>query len=127
VNLNSRRHWKFRTSRATAAFDAIRRLTRLPPQAKRKVAIGQILPMLTYGSELHCQPSEEGSRFAARVGRWVVMGYGGSSRGKISDLSGIDALKEITRRKRIRCAASVYARNEEELRPRAERILREEL
>jgi len=44
VNLNSHRHWKFKTRKASAVFDAVRRLTRLPPEAKRKVIIGEVLP-----------------------------------------------------------------------------------
>jgi len=55
------------------------------------------------------------------------MGYQGSNENKIEDITGIGKLETLTHRKRIRWAASVYARNELELRPRAERILREEL
>jgi len=46
--LNRKKHWKFRTGRAEAAFNLIRRLTRLPPEEKRKVVIGQLLPILAY-------------------------------------------------------------------------------
>ena len=127
VNLNARKHWKFRTGRAEAAFNIVRRLSRLPPEEKRKVVIGKLLPILTYGSELHTTPSEEGSRLAARMSRWVVMGYQGSSRRKVEELTGIGQLEELTHRKRVRWAASVYARNEPELLPRAKRILEEEL
>ena len=74
VDMNARRHWKFRTGRATAAFNIVRRLTRLPPE-KRRVVIGQLLPILTCGAELHNTPSEEGSRLATRLSRWVAMGY----------------------------------------------------
>jgi len=123
VNLNGKKHWKFRTGRAEAAFNTIRRLTRLPPEEKRKVVIGQLLPILTYGAELYTTPSEEGSRLAARMARWVVMGYKGSSRRKVEEICGIGQLGK----KRIRWAASVYARNEPELRARARRILEEEL
>ena len=42
-------------------------------------------------------------------------------------MAGIGDLGELTRRKRVRWAASVYGRYEPELRTRAERILREEL
>jgi len=59
VNLNARKHWKFRTGRAEAAFNIVRRLSRLPPGEKRKVVIGKLLPILTYGAELHTIPLEE--------------------------------------------------------------------
>jgi len=74
VNLNGRKHWKFRTGRVGAAFNGIRRLTRLNPEGKRKIVIGQLLPTLTYGSELHTQPSEEAARLAGRMSRWICMG-----------------------------------------------------
>ena len=127
VDMNGRKHWKFRTGRAEAAFNMIRRLTRLPPEEKRKIVIGQLLPILTYGSELHQNPTEEAARMARKFARWVAMGYQGSNENKIEDITGIGKLEVLTHRKRVRWAASVYARNEPELRPRAERILREEL
>ena len=79
------------------------------------------------GPELHETPREESSRLAARFSRWVAMGYQGSSKQKIEDIVGIGQLEALTHRKRVRWAASVYARNEPELGPRVERILREEL
>ena len=127
VDMRERRHWKFRTGRAEAAFNVIRRLTRLPPEEKRKVVIGQLLPILTYGSELHQNQTEEAARLVRRLARWVAMGYQGSNEDKIEDITGISKLEVLVHRKRVRWAASVYARNETELRPRAERILREEL
>jgi len=83
--------------------------------------------MLTYGSELHTDPSEEASRLAGRMARWICMGYKGSSRQKVEEITGIAQLEVMTHRKRVRWAASVYGRHEPELRPIAERILREEL
>ena len=127
VNMNAKKHWKFRIGRAEAAFNAIRRLSRLPPEEKRMVVVGQLIPILTYGSELHQEPPEEAKRLVRRFARWVAMGYKGSSENKIEDITGIGKLEALTRIKRVRWAASVYARNEPELRPRAERILREEL
>jgi len=53
-------------------------------------------------------------------------GYKGSNRQKIEDIVGITQLEVMTYRKRVRWAASVYSRHEPELRPIAERILREE-
>ena len=85
------------------------------------------LPILTYGSELHQKPSEEAQRLGRKLARWVAMGYQGSNENKIEDITGIGKLEALTHKKRVRWAASVYARNEPELRPRAERILREEL
>ena len=127
VDMREKKHWKFRTRRAEAAFNTIRRLTRLPPEEKRKVVIQQLLPILTYGSELHRNPTEEAVRLARKFSRWVAMGYQGSNENKIEDITGIGKLEALTHRKRVRWAASVYARNEPELRPRTERILREEL
>jgi len=127
VDMNGRKHWKFRTGRAEAAFNMIRRLTRLPPEEKRKVVVGHLIPILTYGSELHQEPLEEARRTARKFARWVVMGYKGSNENKIENLTGIGRLEYLTHIKMVRWAASVYARNEPELRPRAERILKEEL
>jgi len=124
VNLDGRKHWRRRIKLGRAAFEQVKRLTRLPPEAKRKVAIGQLIPILTYGSELHQQAPEEGSRLLAEIARWVAMVYRGSSREKFSQLTGIEALEVLTRRKRLRWAAGVYGGYEPELRPRAERILR---
>ena len=84
--------------------------------------MGQLLLILNYGSELHQSPSEEASMLARKFARWVAMGYQ-----KIEDITGISKLQVLTHRKRVRWAASVYARFEPELRPRAERILSEEL
>ena len=127
MNINGKKHWKFRTGRAEAAFNIIRRLTRLPPEEKRKVVVGQLIPILTYGSELHQKPPEEARRLGRKLARWVAMGYQGSNENKIKHITGIGKLETLTRTKRVRWAASVYARDEPELRPRAERILREEL
>jgi len=105
----------------------VRRLTQLNPEGKRKIVVGPLLPTLMYGSELHTTPSEEASRLAGRMARWICMGYKGSSRQKIEDIVGITQLEVMTHQKRVRWAASVYSRHEPELRPIAERILREEL
>ena len=92
---------KYRTKKGETAFNGVRLLTRLPPEAKRRVAIGQLI--LTFGSELHHQPMDPGTRLAANIARWVLLG-------NIADR-----------------AASVHGRHEPELRLRAERILGEEL
>jgi len=124
VNLNGRKPCRFRTGRAMAAFNVIRRLTRPPSEVNRKVVIGQLIPILTYGSET---PLEESSRLAVRMARWVAMGYQGSSRTKIEDITGTSQLGVLMYGKRVRWAVSAYWRDELELRSRAERILREEL
>ena len=40
VHPNGRKYWKFRTKRAETAFNMIKKLTRLPPEQKRKIAVG---------------------------------------------------------------------------------------
>lgn len=75
VNLNEKRHCKFRTGRAMAAFNGVKRLRRLNLERKWKIGIVQLLPTLTYGSELQTEPLEEVSRLAGRMARWVCMGY----------------------------------------------------
>jgi len=108
VNLKRNRHNKFRTNKTRAMFNVLKRLTRLPPAAKRKVAIG---PTLTYGCELHTTP-EEGKWLADEILRWVGMGYRGSRAQKVSEVVVVERLDELMRRKRVRWAASVYGRNE---------------
>jgi len=57
VNLNGKKHWTCRTGRAVVAFNLVKRLSCLPPQEKSSIVIGQLLPILTYGSELHNTPA----------------------------------------------------------------------
>jgi len=45
VNINKRKHWKYRTGLAKAVFERIRRLPRLPPELKWKVTVGQLTGM----------------------------------------------------------------------------------
>jgi len=50
------------TPRVTSLADPFHELhvvTRLPPEAKKKVAIGQLRPTQMYGSDLHRHPTEE--------------------------------------------------------------------
>jgi len=42
-----------------AAWEVVRRLNRLPAVRKRKMAVQQILPILTYGCELYLELSEQ--------------------------------------------------------------------
>ena len=53
VNLGKRKHQRYRTQKARAAFNLVRRLSRLPPREKRKVVVGQVIPILVYGAEQH--------------------------------------------------------------------------
>ena len=69
VNRNGRKHWKFRTGRAEATFNMIRRLTRLPPEQKRKIVGGQLIPILIYRSELHQELPEEAKRLLRKLVR----------------------------------------------------------
>jgi len=74
VDIKEKRHWKVRTGRAEAVFNMIRSLKRLPPEEKRKLVIGQLFPILTYGSELDQNPTEEATRLARKFSRWVYYG-----------------------------------------------------
>ena len=119
------RHQKYRTQKARAAWNMVRRLSKLCPGGKRKIITQQILPILTYGCELHYEPSEQQRRLAAECQRWVVGAYAGSNGVKVEELTGISGLARMMMCKRIRWAASVYARHMPELREIAEPILRE--
>jgi len=50
---DQRRHQKYRSQKARAAWEVVRRLSRLPAAGKRKIVIQQILPILRYGCELY--------------------------------------------------------------------------
>ncbi|KAF8416304.1 hypothetical protein EV426DRAFT_700104 [Tirmania nivea] len=114
-----------RTAKAKAAWELVQRLTKLPPKGKKQIVCGQELPILTYGAELHTEPSEEMERLSAEWGRWVCGGWRGSVRTKIKDITGIQDLKTWMWTKRIRWAASVYGRALPALRETAEGILAE--
>jgi len=127
VMQDQRRHQKYRCQKTKAAWDIIRRLSRLPAIGKRKILTQQLLPILTYGSELYPTPSEQQERLAYEMYRWTVGGYPGSRKDKIQRLVGLGDIKEIMRNKRVRWAATVYARHLPELRTIAEPILRDAL
>ena len=57
----------------------------------------------------------------------MVGAWRGSSDDKVEEISGIAQLERLMRNKRLRWAASVYARHMSELRRVAERIIREKL
>jgi len=123
VMQDQRRHQKYRSKKAKAAWDIIRRLSRLPALGKRKILTQQLLPILTYGCELYPDPSEQQERLTYEMYRWTVGGYPGSRKDKLQALVGLGGIKEIMQNKRIRWAASVYARDIPELRTIAEPIL----
>ena len=79
VNLDRRRHQKYRVQKTRAARGMIKRLTRLPPREKAKLVVGLLLPMLLYVAELHDTSWEEGARLVRQMSRWVVGAYRGSS------------------------------------------------
>ena len=53
VNLDKSKHQKYRMQKAKAAWNVVRRLTRLPPAEKCKIVVSQIIPILLYETELH--------------------------------------------------------------------------
>ena len=64
--------------------------------------VSQLLPILTYGAELHGEPSERGERYAAEWNRFIAGAWRGSSRERVADIVGIAELKQAMERKRIR-------------------------
>ena len=124
VMQDQRRHQKYRCQKSKAAWEVVKRLSKLPASGKRKILTQQLLPILTYGCELYPTPSEQQRRLAYEFYRWTVGAYPGSRADKVQVLVGLDSLETIMRNKRIRWAASVYARYMPELRKIAEPILR---
>ena len=119
------RHQKYRTQKANAAWEMVRRLNKLTALGKRKIVTQQILPILTYGCELYPEPSKQHSHLAAEIQRWVIGAYRGSNKRKVEELAGITEIGRLMLCKRIRWAASVYGRHLPELREVAEPIVRE--
>ena len=74
----------------------VRRLNRLLVVGKRKIAVQQILPILTYGCELYPEPSEQQHRLAVELQRWVVGAM------EVKELTGIADLRRLMQNKRIR-------------------------
>lgn len=73
----------------------------------------QMLPILTYGAELHNTPvpTEDMVGLTRECSRWVVGTWRGSNAERAEVLGGIDELEGPMHRKRIRWAATVYARD----------------
>jgi len=63
------RHQKYRCQRTKAAWEVVRRLSKLPASSKRGITTQQLLPILTYGCELHHTPSEQMQRLAYEIYR----------------------------------------------------------
>ena len=120
---NARRHWKERLKQARGMWECVRRLTRLPPIAKRTIVCGQLIPTLCYGCEAFEEPNEEMRRLARTWNRWVIGAWQGSNAAKVEALSEIDNLDEWFRKRKIRWAVSVYGRHLPALRHVAEKIL----
>lgn len=57
--------------------------------------------------------------------RWVIGAWRGSAAAKAAEISGIEDLQDVMNKKRIRWAASVYARHLPQLREIAQPILEE--
>jgi len=106
---DQRRHQKYRTQKAKAAWEMVRRLSRLTALGKRKIVTQQILPILTYGCELYPEPSEQQRRLASEIQRWVIGAYRGSSGSRVEELTGIAEIGRLMLCRRIRWAASVPA------------------
>ena len=124
---DQRRHQKYRWKKTKAAWEVVKRLSKLPARGKRAILTQQLLLILTYGSELYPNPSEQQVPLAYEMYRWTLGAYPGSRKDKVQALIGLDGLDTIMRNKRIRWAASVYARHLPELREVAELILRDVL
>ena len=104
-------------------WQQVRRLTRLPPKAKKAIVCGQLIPVLCYGCEAFEKPKEDMVRLARQWARWVIGAWTGSSVEKVRALSGIEDLDALFRTKRVRWAASVYGRCLPALKGTAQKIL----
>ena len=125
ANIDRRKHQKYRTSRARAMWEMVKRLTRLHPKEKAQIVVGQILPTLLYEAELHDTPWEEGQRLLREMRRWITGAYRGSSSERLQKITGIEGLEKQMLVKKVRWAASVYGRSIPILRKKEEEILKE--
>ena len=108
---DAKQHWKERLKKAKGMWECVRRLTRLPPLAKRTIVCGQLIPILCYDCEAFTEPNEEMRRLVRTWSRWVIGAWAGSNALKVESISGIDDLDEWFRKRKIRWAASVYGRH----------------
>ena len=86
VHLDSRKHWKYRTTKVKAAWQPVRRLTR----EQKRIVVSMILPPVTYGSELHHERPQDAQVLAAELNRFIVGAWRGSSREKIAAIVGME-------------------------------------
>ena len=56
---NARQHWKQRLKKARGMWECVRRLTKLPPIAKRTIVCTQLIHILCYGCEAFEEPNEQ--------------------------------------------------------------------
>lgn len=89
---DQRRHQRYRTQKARAAWEIVRWLGRLPAREQRKIVVQQILPILTYGCEIYPEPSEQQQRLVAEMRRWMIGAYQDSRATKVEWLTGIAGL-----------------------------------
>ena len=83
-------------------WECVRRVTRLPPMAKRTIVYTQLILILCYGCKAFDEPNEEMRRLARAWSRWVIGAWQGSNVLKVEALSGIDNLDEWFRKRKIR-------------------------
>ena len=59
MNLDEKRHWKYRLAKARGVWQMVRSLTKLPPGKKKKIVVSQILLILMYGGSSTRTPHRE--------------------------------------------------------------------
>ena len=109
---NERRHWKARLDKAKGAWEYVRRLTRLPPKAKRTIVYRQLLPIPCYDCEAFEKPNEEMIRLTRKWEKWVVGAWQGSDTDQVSALSGVEHITHIFQKRKIQWAASAHPSGE---------------
>lgn len=92
---DERSHWRERLKKARGMWEQVRRLTRLPPKAKKTIVCGQLYPVLYYGCAAYPEPNEEMVRLSRQWARWVVGAWSGSSVERVEVLSGVEDLRQV--------------------------------
>ena len=118
VNLDGKKHRRYREAKARTAFPLVRGLTRLPPRENKKIIVSQVLPVLINGSPRAVQES------GTRLSRMGKMAWRGS---RVADIAGVAELDVAMKSKRVRWAVSVYDRAIPALKEVSEQVLRKEL
>ena len=106
MNIDKKKHQKYRAQKARAMWNVVKRLTRLPLREKAKVVVAQILPTLVDRAELNDTPWGQGERLLREMTRWITRAYKRSSAERLQQLTGIEGLQ---RQMLVTGAASVYA------------------